>query len=201
MLPPLPTEGPAEPENLSLALEAVLVRFSTLVRRVAWRYGFEGDDLDEVMQDVRLRLWRARGESEQITGSTASYVYRTATSAALDLIRRRRRVGVREERAADAREDAEVGSGAGGETVSGASNPEADLEAADIRAAVAAAVDRITPSRRAVVRMYLMGHPPMEIATLMGWTEPKTRNLLYRGLADVRTQLAAAGYGPSGERT
>jgi RNA polymerase sigma-70 factor (ECF subfamily) len=168
---------------------------------VAWRYGFEGDDLDEVMQDVRLRLWRARGESEQITGSTASYVYRTATSAALDLIRRRRRVGVREERAADAREDAEVGSGAGGETVSGASNPEADLEAADIRAAVAAAVDRITPSRRAVVRMYLMGHPPMEIATLMGWTEPKTRNLLYRGLADVRTQLAAAGYGPSGERT
>ena len=39
----------------------------------------------------------------------------------------------------------------------------------------------------------------MEIASLMGWTEPKTRNLLYRGLSDVRAELTAMGYGPRGE--
>ena len=34
-----------------------------------------------------------------------------------------------------------------------------------------------------------------EIADLMGWTEAKTRNLLYRGLADLRERLAAEGVG------
>jgi hypothetical protein len=28
------------------------------------------------------------------------------------------------------------------------------------------------------------------------WSEPKTRSLLYRGLAGVRAELAACGYGP-----
>jgi hypothetical protein len=30
----------------------------------------------------------------------------------------------------------------------------------------------------------------------MGWTEPKTRNLLYRGLADLRERLTSMGIGP-----
>jgi hypothetical protein len=29
----------------------------------------------------------------------------------------------------------------------------------------------------------------------MGWTEAKTRNLLYRGLADLRERLAQEGIG------
>jgi RNA polymerase sigma factor (sigma-70 family) len=202
-VPPQPSpsqaEGPSTPpEQLSLALEALVVRFAALVRRVAWRHGLYGDDMDEVMQDVRLRLWRARGESEQIKASSAYYVYRTAMSAALDMIRRRRRtVGWRDssidrsleaEEAADALPSSQLSGG----------DPEAQLEASETTRAVEAAVERISKSRRAVVRMYLMGHPPMEIAGLMGWTEPKTRNLLYRGLADLREELTAMGYGPGG---
>jgi DNA-directed RNA polymerase specialized sigma24 family protein len=38
-----------------------------------------------------------------------------------------------------------------------------------------------------------MGHSREEIADLLGWTEAKTRNLLYRGLADVRARLLAEG--------
>jgi DNA-directed RNA polymerase specialized sigma24 family protein len=41
--------------------------------------------------------------------------------------------------------------------------------------------------------MHLMGHSRDEIAQLLGWTEAKTRNLLYRGLADVREWLVAEG--------
>jgi len=58
---------------------------------------------------------------------------------------------------------------------------------------VARAVDDIVPSRRAVVRMYLGGYAREEIATLMGWSEAKTRNLLYRGLADLRERLVTMG--------
>ena len=43
--------------------------------------------------------------------------------------------------------------------------------------------------------MYLAGYPREEIAELMGWTEGKTRNLLYRGLADLRARLTELGIG------
>jgi RNA polymerase sigma factor (sigma-70 family) len=179
-------------------LESVVTRFAGLVRRVGWKHGLNGDDLDEVMQDVRLRLWRARGDSEQIGASSASYVYRTAMSAALDLIRRQRRsVGWRDAVTADPTEAEDEIDNLPAAVQSGGS-PEQALEASEVSHAVEAAVSRIPKSRRPVVRMYLMGHPPTEIATLMGWTEPKTRNLLYRGLADLRAELVGMGYGPGG---
>jgi RNA polymerase sigma factor (sigma-70 family) len=178
-------------------LEATVNRFGALVRRVAWRHRLEGADLDEVLQDVRLRLWRAQAGSEQLSTLSTSYVYRAAASAALDLIRRRRRSEQSHELTHQA---------VGGEIDSaidhlpnpsaGRENPEAVLERAEIGRAVMAAIERIPKSRRGVVRMYLVGHPPTEIAGLMGWTEPKTRNLLYRGLADLRGELTAMGYGP-----
>jgi RNA polymerase sigma factor (sigma-70 family) len=187
-------------EQLSLALQAVVARFESLVRKVGWRHGLDGDDLDEVMQDVRLRLWRARGGSEQILDSSASYVYRTAMSAALDLIRRRRRTTglpgpVRDDPVSKEEVIDQLPS-----TLPGGGSPERLLEATDVEHAVQVAISHIPMSRRPVVRMYLLGHPQMEIATLMGWSEAKTRNLLYRGLADVRAQLTAMGYGPEGAR-
>jgi RNA polymerase sigma-70 factor (ECF subfamily) len=44
--------------------------------------------------------------------------------------------------------------------------------------------------------MYLAGYDSAEITQLMGWSEAKTRNLLYRGLADLRALLSAKGVGP-----
>ena len=35
--------------------------------------------LDEVMQEVRIQLWRARETSEQVGETNTSYVYRTAS--------------------------------------------------------------------------------------------------------------------------
>ena len=70
------------------------------------------------------------------------------------------------------------------------------VEPLRLRAAqVAQAIETIPASRRPVVRMYLTGYPREEIADLMGWTEGKTRNLLYRGLADLRERLTEMGVG------
>src|SRR5687767_10552147 len=49
-----------------------------------------GLQYDEIEQDARLRLWRAL-ESEREIRDPASYLYRIATSATLDAIRRVRR--------------------------------------------------------------------------------------------------------------
>src|SRR5262245_16703999 len=75
----------------SRVIEEVLARFARLVRSVGARHGLSDTDLDEVVQDVRIRLWHAQESGEAIERLPTSYVYRTAMSAALDLLRRRRR--------------------------------------------------------------------------------------------------------------
>jgi DNA-directed RNA polymerase specialized sigma24 family protein len=51
----------------------------------------------------------------------------------------------------------------------------------------------LSDNRRRAVGLYLEGMASQEIATLLGWSEPKARNLLYRGLSDLRAQLRAEG--------
>ena len=47
--------------------------------------------IDEVFQEVRIRIWRAFVTApERIAVLPASYVYQTASTAAIDFIRRRR---------------------------------------------------------------------------------------------------------------
>lgn len=181
----MPAAPTPTPDSLSSTLEAVVSRFAGMVRSVSWRHRLSDDDVDEVMQQVRIRLWRAHGGSEQIDRAPASYIYRTAVSAALDLMRRRRaqRVGLMvpiEEHG----ESAPVGPG-----------PERDLESTELAEQVARAIDTIPASRRPVVRMYLAGYPREEISSLLGWSEAKTRNLLYRGLSDLRGRLTDQGIG------
>jgi len=174
-------------DPISPALEATLSRCAEMVRRIGTRHGMSEADVDEVFQEVRIRLWRALAGSEKIAQARASYVYRTATSAALDLIRRRR---VRREEELDVSRDA---SG-----VLQTAQPGADVmaETTELCDIVAETVDELIESRRPVVQMSLNGYRLEEIADLLGWSEAKTRNLLYRGLTDLRTRLCEKGIGP-----
>ena len=171
-------------DEISAALETMVSRFATMVRSIGARHRLSDTDLDEVLQEVRVRLWKSCTTSEQIRALGASYVYRTATSAALDMLRRRRAHG-----------------GERGESMESVANelpalsaaPDDALEARELEQRVMAAIDSIPASRRPAVRMYLNGYDRAEIAELLGWTEAKTRNLLYRGLGDLRARLADAG--------
>jgi RNA polymerase sigma factor (sigma-70 family) len=179
---------PEAERQLSLSVEAVVSRFGSMVRQVGRRYRLDEADVDEVMQEVRIRLWRSQGSSEQIGEVNTSYVYRTASSAALDVIRRRRSRRAEQHQSLDDE--------AGGVALAApAPGPHGELESSEVAAQVARAIEAIPASRRPVVRMYLTGHPREEIAQLMGWTEGKTRNLLYRGLADLRERLTEMGLG------
>ena len=111
---------PEAGQHLSLALEAVVTRFGAMVRQVARRYRLDESDVEEVMQEVRIRLWRARETSEQIGEVSTSYVYKTASSAALDVIRRRRSRRAEHHRSID-----EEGVG---EIATRTSGPHGDLE-------------------------------------------------------------------------
>lgn len=173
-----------DPHTASSALEALLLRYGNLVRWAGRQSRLDEADLDEVLQDVRVRLWRARPSEAQLAATTATYVYRTAMSAAVDLVRRRRRgrsVELADDQVVDPRADAG-----------------AAVDVADTAALIHRAVDQLIDSRRPVVRMYLAGYDRHEIADLLGWSEGKTRNLLYRGLDDLRALLHDLGIGPEG---
>jgi RNA polymerase sigma-70 factor (ECF subfamily) len=177
--------------DVSPAIDDVVVRFGDAMRRTARRHGLSEDEIDDALQDVRIRLWRALGTGEKIRRAPASYLHRTVVSAAIDFIRRRR---ARRETVA-AHDDA---------SALNVEDPPARadraLDESEIAAEVARAIDELVESRRAVVRMYLAGYEREEIASLLGWTEPKTRNLLYRGLDDLRATLTARGITPATAR-
>ncbi|MCC6241425.1 MAG: sigma-70 family RNA polymerase sigma factor [Gemmatimonadaceae bacterium] len=189
--------GPASdlseaPEGeLSPALEDVVRRFGTFIRRTAHRHRLASSEIEDVVQETRIRLWKALGTSERIAGAPATYIHRTAMSAALDFLRRRR--ARREEPLVTREID---GGGATSTSLLSPYDAEERVNTTDVETAVARAVDALVESRRAVVRMYLAGYDREEIADLLGWSEAKTRNLLYRGLSDLRATLASWGYGP-----
>jgi RNA polymerase sigma-70 factor (ECF subfamily) len=180
--------APADPT--SSALDTVVTRFARLVRSVAVAHGLFETDLDEVVQDVRIRLWRAR-DAERISDTSSSYVYHTARSAALDLVRRRRisravPVGV---------------DGSALERVAEpTARPDRAAEEAELAEVVFQEVGALIDSRRVPVRMHLLGYEAHEIAVRLGWSGAKTRNLLSRGMADLRARLDARGIGPEGIR-
>lgn len=177
------------PDSPGSALDAALTGFTEMVRRVAWRHRLSDADVDEVMQEVRIRIWKAsgaaEGASEQVFQSPTSYVYRTAVSAALDLIRR--------QRSARARRTVSLEEEGVAPVLHAAPTAQETLEGSELATQVARAIEAIPESRRPAVRMYLAGYSREDIADLMGWTEAKTRNLLYRGLDDLRRRLAEMG--------
>jgi RNA polymerase sigma-70 factor (ECF subfamily) len=76
------------------------------------------------------------------------------------------------------------------------SNTERGAERSELLECIRSAVDDLVASRRPVVRMWLAGFDLTEIMQAFGYSEPKARNLLYRGLADLRARLTELGIGP-----
>jgi RNA polymerase sigma factor (sigma-70 family) len=175
------------PDSLSPALDLVLEQFGGVVRHMCRKYRFSEQEVDELMQEVRIRLWHAHAghdrANESLAAIPAFYLQRTAMSAAIDLLRRGRARRADRMVPVDDEPDGMAQSPAPGQLL-------AESEIAD---QVERVIQSIHASRRAVVRMHLKGHSRDEIAGLLGWTEAKTRNLLYRGLADVRERLLAEG--------
>ncbi len=129
---------------------------------------------------MRIRLWRVCGSAENVARLSASYLQRVVTTAVLDLLRRRRRAATH-----DPVEDLPLPAPGPG--------PDADVEAASLGKVVSTGVAGLGQARRTVVKLHLEGYRRDEIEVLLGWSEAKTRNLLYRGLSDLREYLVARG--------
>ena len=173
-------------DRVSSTIETVIARFRTMVRSVGARRGLVDSDLDEVLQDVRIRLWQAGEGGKALEELGSSYLYHVATTAALDLLRRRR--ARRANDTDDIHERTEL-------TTHDAS-PHEDVEGRELAAQIDAAIDTLSIDRRVAVRFHLAGYDRADIARMLGWTEARTRNLIYRGLDELRRRLTAMGISP-----
>ena len=149
-----------------------------------------GVSIDEIEQDARIRLWHALERERNIT-DPASYLYRIAATAAIDAMRR---IRARREQQLDDIPADESGTAPVFTALSPAArSPEqlaADRQTGD---RIRDALSELPENRRRAVGLHLQGFTSTEIGRLLGWSEPKARNLTHRGLKDLRRLLTPEG--------
>jgi RNA polymerase sigma factor (sigma-70 family) len=136
-----------------------------------------GLDPEDILQDVKIRIWKIIQEKRLIL-SPASYIKKIVSSAVIDQLRKLRRDDdlFRYEKQ---KRISEEGFSYSGEAV----------RKKAFKESVGLALERLIDSRRQVVKLYLLGLTVQEIAGYLKWSQAKTRNLLYRGLADLKRTL------------
>jgi DNA-directed RNA polymerase specialized sigma24 family protein len=161
-------------------LEALVQRYGALIRgAVAKALGRRDDAVgDDVAQQVSEALWKQL-RREQIIEHPSSYLYRCAVRETVRIIQREIDRG---EVALDAAVD-----------VAAAARPDALLEARELEQATDAIIDQLAPDRAAAVRAHIAGFSVDEIMAMHGWGYQKARNLIARGVADLRSQLRERG--------
>ena len=177
---------------------AVVEEFGVLLRRAIVRYcpRDKGLQFDDIEQEARMRLWRAL-ESEREVTNYASYLYRIAATATIDAMRRiqarhEEQLDILTEQRAD---DGEVliASALAPATAPFKDSPERLAESREAVGKVMSTLAKLPNEQRRAVGMYLQGMTSQDVADLMGWTEPKSRNLIYRGLKELRKSLREEG--------
>jgi RNA polymerase sigma-70 factor, ECF subfamily len=138
------------------------------------KYGLDPED---ILQDVRIKLWKLINDEKMIF-SPGSYLKKVIASSVVDHLRKARREDVllRHEKQ---KHIAEIGHSYSKEAARKRMFEET----------VGRAVSRLIHSRRQVVKLYLLNFSVQDISSYMNWSVDKTRNLLYRGLADLRKSL------------
>jgi RNA polymerase sigma-70 factor (ECF subfamily) len=146
-----------------------------------------GIDPTEVEQEVLLRVWRTL-ERESELRAPASFLYRVVATALVDAVRRRR--ARPEEQLMLESQDS---SGSADEPRAAAPNPEQAAGRSELLALVERQIAALSDRRRLAVRLHLQGFDTTEIGRLAGWSEPTARNLVYRGLEQLRRRLREQG--------
>ena len=170
----------------------VVEEFGVLLRRAIIRFcpRDKGLQFDDIEQEARLRLWRALQDEREVT-NYASYLYRIAATATIDALRR---VQARHEEQLEILIEQRTDDG---DIMLAPApvkdSPERLAESREAVDKVMSAVARLPDAQRRAVGMYLQGMTSQDVADLMGWSEPKSRNLVYRGLKELRKSLREEG--------
>jgi RNA polymerase sigma factor (sigma-70 family) len=161
-------------------VEEIVRKYGRLIRHAIRRAG--GSEVaalaDDIEQTVVINLWH-QVEREQAIAHPASYIFKAGIRETVRAVQRERS---RQEAAA-----------AAAVAASRPADPEQLAAARQRREALASALETLAPDRARAVRAHLGGWSVQEIMDLTGWSYQKTRNLVARGMTDLRAALVARG--------
>ncbi|MFC2165226.1 RNA polymerase sigma factor [Acidobacteriota bacterium] len=140
-----------------------------------------GIDPEDVSQEVKIKIWKILTDEKKIY-SYPSYIKKIVNSCVIDQIRRSRR----EEGIISKEKLRRISDKKSLYKKSVTVNP-------DLKNVVGEAIDSLIETRQKVVRLFLLSMTLEEISIVLNWTQDKTRNLLYRGLNDLKKTLKEKG--------
>lgn len=147
------------------------------------------DRREDLVQAALLRLLeierRSAAAGEKNRELAPSYLWRTATTALIDEIRRLRR-----------RQEVELDDSAQAAVPSDEPGAARLLAAREIGRGLRDCLQRMVEARRLAVTLHLQGYPVNEAAALLDWDIKKVYNLVHRGLGDLRGCLKGKGIEP-----
>jgi RNA polymerase sigma factor (sigma-70 family) len=164
-------------------LEAILGRFASFIKMHLLKYnpGRHGLEVDDLFQEVKIKIWRVLGHERKIH-NLASYIRKIVDSTVIDQLRKMKR----QEHIYNHEVEKRI-------TEQKSRYPLESMREIDLKETIAGALEALLESRRKAVQLYLLNMSLEEIAAFYAWSKDKTRNLLYRGLADLRAKLRQMG--------
>ena len=169
----------------SRALADLLDSFIPLIRRAVARAASRraAPLQDDIVQVVTTAVWRQLERGQRIE-QPASYVYKAVVRETVRALERE------QQRAEVPIETVET------DAVAAQADTHADLECRELGEAIEACVGTLPEDRARAVRGHLAGLEVAELMTMYGWTYQRARNLVARGMADLRDALRARGVEP-----
>jgi len=164
-------------------LAKLLNSFSHFIRLHIHKYNLQkyGLDPDDIAQEIKIKLWKVLLHEKNIDHQ-ASYIRKVIDSTVIDHLRRLKR------------EEESIQQGMMRVIAENSLSFYSDLPSEDkIQEIVLKALNQLIESRRQAVKLFLLNMSLEEIAKYYSWSKDKTRNLLYRGLKDLKKILKEKG--------
>ena len=167
-------------ENKDKELAEILERFTGFIRANIHRYNLYkfGLEIDDILQEVKIKIWKIIHNEKKIT-NYSSYIMKIVDSSIIDQFRKFKR----EEGVYLHEINKQISE------LNYSYDSSAFYEEMDIKDLVGKAVEGLLHNRKRVVKLYLLNMSIEEIALYFNWSKDKTRNLLYRGLSDLKKIL------------
>jgi len=158
--------------------EALIEKLSLVIQTSVQSFNPQklGIDPEDLAQEIRIKLWKIF-KSDKIIQNYSSYIKRVINSIIIDQIRASRRY----EKIIDLEKQRNL------------QDQEISNVPIRIRKDVNLAFNSLIDSRRKVVRWFSYGLDINEISKILNIDETKTKNLLYRGLNDLKNILISKG--------
>lgn len=174
------------PPGLDAQLASLLARHGTRLRLLVAQHcsANQGLDPDDIEQEVRIRLWKAL-ERENNPALPASYIQRVVVTTVIDALRRSK-----PEQTTALPED---GQEAGIEALLDPVGPVRSACDGQHMDMVRAAIEALPGGGGSRYGWRCRASPRRRSAKLLDMTATMAKNLMYRGLYELRDRLRAAG--------